>query len=443
MLDQLENASPDLVRVTAGLFDDDDDDDDELDDLYSMDAATGVATVTINGPMSMSGPSPLARLFGIQGTSYRGILAALDRAEADGAQAITLAMNTPGGEVAGVDNVWQRVTQLRKSIPITACNCGMIASAGYWIASAASQIVAESPACLTGSIGVAVVAIDDSKSQADRGRKEVTIVSRNAPKKLADVSTKAGRDILQDRADSLEAVFMARVAEGRNVTIDRVQESYGRGALLVARDPRGEPDALAAGMIDAIRPAYPLTPSPSGAPGAAAETLEPPASAGESQQEVDMTFDEFLASNPDAKARLDQIKAESYSAGAKAAELRTAKVGAILSSEVYAANAVVRTKAIDCLAGKISAETLDSIVAMADMLAESTKGNAAAAETAATGETAGQTQAPPAWSLERIKALTRTDYDKITAADVALINSTPETMRAFDERVRLGFGEEA
>ena len=78
-----------------------------------------------------------------------------------------------------------------------------------------------------------------------------------------------------------------------------------------------------------------------------------------------MKLSELLAQNPEAAAELDQIKsgmAAEFSAKAE-------KVGKILASEAYSANAVLRVKGFDVLAGRISMDAFDGMVAMTDMLA--------------------------------------------------------------------------
>ncbi len=258
-LDQLENASTAEIKLAAQIFPRAQpvvpdtfsrrvagapEEEDSTDGIYSE--VEEEARITIEGPLSMSGPSPLARLFGLSGTSYRAIAAACNKAEASACTSVAFAINSPGGEVAGVDQVWQSIVSLAGKKPCTAENHGMCASAAYWLASACPKIVAMSPACEQGSIGVKIVAIDDTASMESSGRKRITIVSKNAPRKDPDVYSASGRDELQKRADAMEAVFHARVAEGRGVSVDHVKKNFGAGALMIAGD------AIDVKMIDDI-----------------------------------------------------------------------------------------------------------------------------------------------------------------------------------------------
>jgi len=196
----------------------------------------------------------LARLFGFDGTAYSQIIDALDvAARTDKVKTVRLVMDTPGGAVNGVEEVRQAVADLAMKKHVIAENHGMIASAGYWIASAASEIRAISPTVESGSIGVVITQIDTSEREKAFGIKKVNVISRNAPEKAPDADTKAGRETIQQRADAIERIFINRVADGRGVTEQKVIKDFGRGALLVAKDPdENRADALSVGMIDSV-----------------------------------------------------------------------------------------------------------------------------------------------------------------------------------------------
>ena len=212
------------------------------------------AFIDITGPLSRKGPDMWDVCFGTGGTSYTEIIEALELAvEDESVKEIRLRMNTPGGTVDGVDEVAQMIAFSRKKKKVIAENHGMIASGGYWIASQASKIVAMSPGAETGSIGVIIVGYDFTDALKKIGIKKHYIVSENAPRKAATLETKKGRNILQDRVDSIERVFMSRIAEGRKISIEVVRETFGRGDVLIAEDPDlDKEDALSVGMIDKV-----------------------------------------------------------------------------------------------------------------------------------------------------------------------------------------------
>lgn len=214
--------------------------------IYSINGDT--ASIDIRGVLTQSGPDWLDRFLGIEGTAYVDILDAIDEiSERSEVKFVRLEMDTPGGEAQGVDTVYQAVQALAGEKKVYAINHGLVASAGYYIASAASEIIGVNPSVETGSIGVVIITLDRSDSPV------VQITSRNAPNKNPNAGTVDGKAILQDRVDALERVFIQRVAEGRGVDVETVKESFGRGGLLIAQDPDlSKPDATRVGMIDRV-----------------------------------------------------------------------------------------------------------------------------------------------------------------------------------------------
>lgn len=224
-----------------------------LPDILSIDGAE--ATISITGPLSANGPSPLARFFGFNGTAYNDIIAAAATVAKDpNVKTVNLAMDTPGGNVSGMDSARQAIELLSSSGKfVVAKNLGLMASAGYYLASPADRIIATNELALTGSIGVIAAGYDLSKLKERAGIKEVVVVSSNAPNKYADLSTKRGVSIYQDMVDAQERIFLEKVAQGRGVSVDTVKSDFGQGGVLQARDPASDkPDAVKAGMIDAV-----------------------------------------------------------------------------------------------------------------------------------------------------------------------------------------------
>lgn len=253
-LTKLENATAEEVALAAGQFGADHDD--PLDEIYEEDGDE--ARIKVSGPLTQEPPSFLAKLFGFGGTSYDSILKALDRAHENPIiKRLRLIVNSPGGEVAGVDHVWQALRAWGPNC--VAENHGLMASAAYWMSSACDKIVAMSPAAEQGSIGVVAVGIDDSDLMKNLGIKKVTILSKNAPNKSYDFATTKGRSAIQDRANEIESVFISRVAEGRHTTVEKVKADFGGGRVKIAEHQGAETCscALHCGMIDSVAPMVP------------------------------------------------------------------------------------------------------------------------------------------------------------------------------------------
>jgi Periplasmic serine proteases (ClpP class) len=157
--------------------------------------------------------------------------------------AIVMSFDTPGGVVNGVNELAEAIFEGRQKKPIIAYVGGYAASAGYWLASQATEIVVEKTATL-GSIGVRAVVQDTSKRDAEQGR--IEFVSSQSPGKRADLASDEGRARVQRQVDALADVFIATVARGRGVKPEDVVARFGGGDVLI-----GEA-AVAAGMADRI-----------------------------------------------------------------------------------------------------------------------------------------------------------------------------------------------
>lgn len=106
----------------------------------------------------------------------------------------------------------------------------MIASAAYWIGSAADEIVAVPPA-LTGSISVVVVHEDRSGENVQRG---VGVSYIHAGKYKAEGNpdcplTAEARGGIQQTIDNYYGEFMSVVAKARRTTAAAVRAGYNEG----------------------------------------------------------------------------------------------------------------------------------------------------------------------------------------------------------------------
>jgi ClpP class serine protease len=177
------------------------------------------------------------------GTSLDTLAADLRAAEASpDVRQILLLVDSPGGQVAGLGEMAGMVAVAAK--PVTAFVQGDAASAAYWLASQAGEIVADSTAAL-GSIGV-VASIQRRVGPNRDGVVTHEIVSAGAPDKRADVGTEEGRAGMQALVDAIEEEFVGAVAAGRKVSAETVRRDFGRGGMLAARA------ALKAGMADRV-----------------------------------------------------------------------------------------------------------------------------------------------------------------------------------------------
>jgi signal peptide peptidase SppA len=158
---------------------------------------------------------------------------------------IVLYIDSPGGEVTGVNEFASMVRAARSVKPITAYVVGYAASAAYWIASAAGRIVADATAEL-GSIGV-VAGYQDTRGKDEKaGVKNIEIVSSVSPNKRPDLQSDEGRKQIQTIVDDLADVFVRSVAENRGVSVGKVLSDFGQGGMFVGQN------AVKAGLADAL-----------------------------------------------------------------------------------------------------------------------------------------------------------------------------------------------
>lgn len=183
------------------------------------------------------------------GTSAEGIGKMLRAAMADASVGtILLDIDSPGGTVTGVSELAAELFEMRgKGKKIVAQVNGMAASAAYWLASQADEIVSL-PSGVAGSIGVFMAHEDVSKALEQKGI-NVTLISAGKYKVEGnpfEPLTEEAKAVKQAQVDAAYGQFVKDVARGRGVSPADVRNGYGEGRALTAKD------AKAAGLIDRI-----------------------------------------------------------------------------------------------------------------------------------------------------------------------------------------------
>ncbi|MCV7192320.1 signal peptide peptidase SppA [Mycolicibacterium brumae] len=219
-----------------------------------------IAVVTLSGPI-VPGRGGKPGLFGSSSAGGDTIGAALREAAATpGVAAIVLRVESPGGSVTASETIWREVVRAREGgVPVVASMGAVAASGGYYVSMAADAIVANATT-LTGSIGVITgkLITRDLKDRLGitsgelRTNANADAWSPNAPfteAQLAQVTAEA--QLFYDD-------FLARVAEGRKMTVEQVHE-VARGRVWTGADAaqRGLVDELG-GLRTAIRRAKTL-----------------------------------------------------------------------------------------------------------------------------------------------------------------------------------------
>jgi ClpP class serine protease len=211
--------------------------------------------INIKGPLSNNGPDMFDIAYGFGGTAYTDIIDAINKAESDNVKEVVFHFDTPGGEVGIVDQVWNKIRGI-KTQTISQAD-GMVASAGYYCASATNRIISGSPSFEIGSIGVIISTYGIKDYLAKDGIKVITLRSSNASRKAPDIETEDGQEEYKERIDATERLFIKRVSTGRGISESHVIKNFGNGAVFQSQDVNKEkPSALKIGMIDEVKQGF-------------------------------------------------------------------------------------------------------------------------------------------------------------------------------------------
>ncbi|WP_242662461.1 signal peptide peptidase SppA [Teichococcus deserti] len=208
------------------------------------------AGAALAGRMAGSfGPDHLVRL-SVEGTitDDRKLTEAIAAAAGDAAvRGMILSIDSPGGTVAGGEGLHAALQRFRDTgKPLVAVMRGTAASAGYMIAMPAQRVFARE-STLTGSIGVILQSFEASRLMDTLGVRAEMLTSgtlKGEPNPFRPM-TAEGRAVLQGVLADMHAQFVAMVAEGRHLPLERVQ-ALADGRVYTGRQ------ALAEKLIDAI-----------------------------------------------------------------------------------------------------------------------------------------------------------------------------------------------
>lgn len=205
-----------------------------------------VAVIPVYGVLSQR-MNLMAEMSG--GTSYQILSAQLHAALVDDEVShVVLDIDSPGGGVPGAQELVSEIFALRGGDKkIIAQVNSLAASAAYWIASAADEIVV-TPSGRGGSIGVYTVHEDISGMLEKDGVKLTYIsagkykVEGNEAEPLSDEAKK----FIQSGVDQSYKAFVGGVAEGRGVTTEYVEDNFGQGRVFGAKElvKRGMADRI-------------------------------------------------------------------------------------------------------------------------------------------------------------------------------------------------------
>ena len=179
--------------------------------------------------------------------SYNAISLAVNAAVADKQiDSIMLHIDSPGGYVSGIASVADDIHKAAQQKHVVAQVDGLGASAAYWIASQANEIVA-GRLDVVGSIGVMTAIYDVSKLFAEAGIKtEVFSTGKFKTAGLEGTSlTDEQRKEIQSEVDALGDAFVADIVRGRAMD-EKAVRAVADGRVFQASE------AVSNGLIDGI-----------------------------------------------------------------------------------------------------------------------------------------------------------------------------------------------
>ena len=147
-------------------------------------------------------------------------------AEDDDIKSVVVRVNSPGGSALASDIIWREMENLKAKKPVIVSMGSYAASGGYYISAPADAIVADRTT-LTGSIGVFGMIPNFGKALKDKVGVTIDGVKTNKNAGMAtgfSSMTPTQHRAMMQSVDRVYERFTTLVAEGRNLTIERVLE---------------------------------------------------------------------------------------------------------------------------------------------------------------------------------------------------------------------------
>lgn len=205
------------------------------------------AVVEIDGPV-VQGEAGFLRLFGVIG--YHDIAkAAVEAAQHADTKSMLYHINSPGGDVAGITDMTATLETLSRLKPSAVHTSELLASAGYWMASAIRGELTAGPTAIVGSIGVLRVHSENSEALKQRGVTATVLRSGEYKAELNSIEplTDGAKERAVAQLGEIHAMFRAQVSKGRpNLTTEKLAE-VTEGQTFLGKQ------AVKAGLVDKVQ----------------------------------------------------------------------------------------------------------------------------------------------------------------------------------------------
>lgn len=159
----------------------------------------------------------------------------------DNIKAVVLRINSGGGEAYASEQLWRAVSMLNKKKPVVVSMGGMTASGAYYMSMGARYVMAQ-PITLTGSIGIfgALPDWSDLMTQKLGFKYDEVKTNRHSSYGTAGSTrhwTPEEIGILQANVNRGYALFRKRVADGRKLPVEQV-EQIAQGRVWLGTDAK-------------------------------------------------------------------------------------------------------------------------------------------------------------------------------------------------------------
>ncbi len=212
----------------------------------SADFLSKIAVIDIKGVIVSDMMSSFS-----EGVDARSVCARIRRAsEDDQVKALIVNLDTPGGEVAASDEIYEELRLFRETTkkPAVAMMNSMAASGGYYVASGCKPIIANK-LTLTGSIGV-IISTYNYRGLFEKIGVKSEVYTSGKMKDMLDGSRERTPEeiaLVQTLVNNTYGEFVNIVSRSRNIPAEKIRGSViGDGRVFDGKQ------ALSLGLVDSL-----------------------------------------------------------------------------------------------------------------------------------------------------------------------------------------------
>lgn len=205
-----------------------------------------VALVTGTGSIRLGNSAHGPGQFAAMGSGTVG--AAMRAAASDQrVKALVFRVNSPGGSYVASDAIWREVGRVREAGKPVVVSMGDVAASGGYFVSAPADIIVAQPGTITGSIGVIAgkMSVSELLSRFGVSHDAISLGRHARIMSALDEFSEEEFEQLSAWLDQVYEDFVAKVAEGRSMTVETVHE-VAKGRIWTGADAKEK------GLVDEL-----------------------------------------------------------------------------------------------------------------------------------------------------------------------------------------------